>query len=246
MRRGPDVLFSVALVVGWVAPASAQTEQPPRLAAGEVLPGVPLHGPGYTIAPIVINDGAINTFTITVDGHAYQVRGNALVRERLGELAALRQLQALKGTEVYKQALEKAATGPLRPAKNMVTAPIDTLEGMGRGIGTFFTNLGHAAFGGASEQESGVLKTAIGFDAAKRQFAYRVGVDPYTTFAPVADQLSDLAWAAVAGGLTVSVFAAIPGTAGSVMSGTKTGDAMNRLVRDNTPAELKKINAGKL
>jgi len=225
----------------------AKKEAPPLLKTSDVIPGIKLSGPDYTIGQTVQNDGTINTFKITIDDKTYTVRGNMLMRERLNELQALQQLQAVKGTDVYLDAFQKAAMGPLNTAKNLITSPIGTLQGIGGGITSFFTNIGHAAFGGPSDQESGVMKTALGYDKVKRQFAYRVHVDPYTSFTPLADELGDIAWAAVAGGMTLSVaFTAIPGTGGTVVSNMKTSDSMYRLINDNSPAELKKRNAAKL
>ena len=169
------------------------------------------------------------------------------MRERLRELRALQQMEAMKRTDVYKKALKKSALGPLSTAKNIITSPVSTIKGIGSGIGSMFGNVSHSLFGGTSDQEEGVLKTALGFAAAKRKFAHRFRIDPYTSFPPVRERLDELAWSGVAGGLTVSVgFAAIPGVGGTVVSTTKTSDTMNRVIRDNTPAELKKIDGRNL
>ncbi len=215
--------------------------------ASALLPEQSLAGPNYRIEETVRNDGFMNRYTVTVAGKPYMVDGNALMRIRLSELKALEFMATVKKTDVYTKSLKKAATGPLSTAKGMVTKPIDTVKGAATGVGKFFGNIGHAMFGGASEQEEGVFKTVIGFATAKRKFAYEFGIDPYTTFPPVKEVLEEIAWAGAGGGLTVSAaFMGIPGVGGSVVRGTKTTNAMNRLVRDKSPAELKKINARKL
>lgn len=215
--------------------------------ASALLPGQSLAGPNYRIEETVRNDGFMNRYTVTVAGKPYTVDGNAMMRIRLAELKALEFMETVKKTDVYTKSLKKAATGPLSLAKGMVTKPIDTVKGAATGVGKFFSNIGHAMFGGASEQEEGVFKTVIGFATAKRKFAYGFGIDPYTTFPPVKEVLEEIAWAGAGGGLTVSAaFMGIPGVGGGVVRGTKTTDAMNRLVRDKSPAELKKINARKL
>src|SRR5262249_14508732 len=89
--------------------------------------------------------------------------------------------------------------------------------------------------------------TTLGHSRAKRQFAYEFGVDPYSPFPPLQKTLDDVAWAAVGGNLTVfGAMSAIPGVAGTVITTTKTAGAMKNVVRDKSPAELRKINEEKL
>ena len=227
--------------------AQAASESLPVFVASKILPGAALNGPNYEVLPVVRNNGFQNLYTVKVDGRSYTIVGNAMMKVRLQELAALERMEQLKRTDVYKDAVIKSATSPLRTAKNFITSPIETTKGVASGIGTMFSNIGHSLFGGASKYESGVLKTTLGFDAAKRKIAHKFGIDPYTSFQPVLNRLNDISWAGVAGGLTVSAgFRLTPAPAQGVLNVTKTGDAMNRLVRDNTPADLKRINASKL
>lgn len=222
-------------------------DRAPVFRASEILRGHTLSGPGYRVDEIVQNDGLLNLYRVTVGRSSYRVLGNVTMRQRLRELVALQRMEALSRSDVYKKAVKNAALSPLRTAKNLVTNPVDTVKGIASGVGTFFSGIGHSLFGGASRQESGVLKTMLGFAAAKRKFAYRFGIDPYTSFPPVKERLNEISWAGVAGGLTVGgAFSAIPGVGGAVVRTTKSADALNRMVRDNTPAELKSINARKL
>ena len=251
---GPKKFFVsafLALAATVVMPQAtlAQTkgETPPIFKSTDVLRGLPLSGKNYRIAPTAKNNGYVNVFTVTVDKKGYDVPSNALMRERVRELAALDAMEKLKQSKVFKESLTKGATRPLEVAGNMITSPVETSKGIVSGVGTFFNNVGHSMFGGASDQESGVLKTAIGFAEAKRKFAYKFGIDPYTSFPPVRERLDEVSWAATGGGLTVSVaFSAIGGTAGMAVKGTHTAGGMAKLIAENTPAELKKINARKL
>ncbi len=247
LRPGALVPAMLAFVVGISGSMSAAGQELPAFHASQLLAGQKLSGPNYRVADTVRNNGFINIYSVRVDGKTYSVAGDAMMRIRLKELSALQKMEQMSRTSIYKEAVKKGAAGPLRTAKAIITSPIETVKGIGSGAVTFFKGIGHSMFGGASEQEEGVLKTALGFATAKRKFAYRFGIDPYTSFPPVKERLDEIAWAGVAGGLTVSVaFSAVPGPAGGVLKGTKTGDAMNRLVRDNTPAQLKKINEQKL
>jgi len=166
---------------------------------------------------------------------------------RLQEIQAIRQLEELKGTEVYGTALKNGAMGPLKLAKGLVTAPIDTISNVGAGVGKWFGNIGHSLWGGASESEEGTFKTILGFDSVKRKYAFQFGVDPYSTFEPLRERLNDVSWTAFAGNMTVTVaFAAIGGPASTVLKTTKFSNGMRGLIADKTAAELKDLNEAKL
>ena len=238
---------AAAVALFQTAAADNKAEVPPTFDAGEMLGGHSLSGVNYMIDPVARNDGYLNLFTVTVDGETYRVRGNALMRERLDELAALERMDDIKRTEVFKNAATEGVKTPFRTFSNLVTSPVETTKSIGSGVGTFFRSLGHSMFGSPSEQESGAIRTALGFDEAKRQFAFGFGIDPYTSFPPVRERLDEISWAATGGSMTVSAaFGAIDAPAGRALSGTKLAGGMAKLIAEKTPAELKRINAGKL
>jgi len=236
--------LAVALL-GFSVPAAA--EETPTLRASQLLGVGRLTGPNYAIMEEVHNDGFLNHYTVIVNGRSYDVAGNALMRERLHELSALQTMNLIEGSSTYTKAVSGAAKGVVTGAKNLVTSPVDTVTGTVKGVGSFFSSIGHSMFGGRSDQEEGVFKTAVGFDAAKRQFAYRLGIDPYTSFPPVKDRLEELSWASTAGNLTVGgAFQALPSPAKGAVSGSKLTTGMNKLLADTTPADLKKRNRERL
>jgi hypothetical protein len=127
-----------------------------------------------------------------------------------------------------------------------VTEPVDTVKGIGTGIGRWVSDVGRSVVSDDPHQAN-VFSTAIGYAAAKRAFAYEYGVDPYTTYQPVQKRLGEIARAAVAGGLTPKVaFGLIKQPVGLVLRVSGTADSMKRLVRDKSPAELEDINEDKL
>jgi len=222
-------------------------EQSPTLRASQLLGVGSLTGPNYAIMEEVYNDGFLNHFTVIVNGQKYDIAGNALMRERLHELSALQTMNLIKSSSTYTKAVSGAAKGVVKGARNLVAHPIDAVTGTVKGVGSFFSGIGHSMFGGRSEQEEGALATAVGFDAAKRKFAFKFGIDPYTNFPPVKERLEDLSWAGTAGNLTVGgAFQALPSGAKGVVSGAKTSYGMNKLLLDTTPAELKERNAERL
>ena len=248
-------LYSVILVLLIITLGSNQTyaekagvfEYPQVLHLSQVLPSNLAAGPGYRIQDLVYNDGLMNRFDINSDYGFLSVEGSDLLKVRLQEIKALGQMEELKRTEVYGDAFKKAVTGPLRLAKGLITEPLDTLSGVGTGVGKWFRQIGHSMFGAPSEMEEGTLKTIFGFDGMKRNFAFQFGVDPYSTNPLLQKGLNDISWTAFAGNLTVrAAFIAIPGAAGATVVGTSFSKGMRGLARDKTPAELKKYNRNKL
>ena len=227
--------------------AQSQFEAPVTFRTADVLPNVRLQGSNYSIAPTVQNDGFMNRYQLTVKGRTYTIDGTDLLMVRLQELSALQTMELMKGSDIFRNSAGKAIKAPIEGAKALITEPVDTVKGLASGVSSFFSSLGHATFGSPSEQEEGVLKTAVGFGSARRQFAGRFGIDPYTSFPPVKDELANLAWASVGGSVSVSAaFQAIPGAAGGVVVGTKATYGFNRILYDTPPAQLKKMNRSKL
>ena len=248
-------LYSVILVLLIITLVANQTyaeeagvfEYPQVLHLSKVLPSDVAKGPDYRIQDLVYNDGLMNRFDINSDYGFLSVEGSDLLKVRLQEIEAIRQMEELKRTEVYVDAFKKAATGPLRLAKGLIMQPLDTLSGIGSGIGKWFSQIGHSMFGAPSEMEEGTLKVFLGFDGMKRNFAFQFGVDPYSMNPLLQKRLNDISWTAFAGNLTVrAAFIAIPGAAGGAVSGTSFSKGMRVLARDKTPAELKKYNRKKL
>ena len=165
---------------------------------------------------------------------------------RIEELRAIEQLQEMKGTEVYGKALKSSAMGPMQTAKNLATEPGTTLRDIGRGLGGFLSDVGYAMVSDDPNQDN-VAKTAAGFAAAKRQFAHGLGVSSYSGFQPLQDELSDVSWTSVGGGMTVTVaFSTLGGAGGAVVQYSGTAESMRALVRDNSPRKLQGINHDKL
>jgi len=227
--------------------AAQEFEAAPVFAAEDVFPRERLEGPGYKVEPTVQNDGFANFFTVTTPDGSYEIESADLLWVRIDEFRKLEIMKEVSGTGEYATAMGEAAKAPFVFAKDMITSPIQTTGGVFRGIGSFFSNVGHGLFGSPSEEEEGVVKRLLAFDATKRAYAGEFQVDPYSTNEPMQDRLKDLSWASFAGGMTTGVATSfIGGTAGMVIDVTSFGGGMNGLVYDNNPPKLKSINRDKL
>lgn len=258
-RRGLSIgqkccsFFLLFLFVGFIGFAEARAdkvhafETPPVFHAEEVLPASLLRGSHHWIQDPVYNDGINNRYTVNSRYGSLTVEGTDLLMIRLKEINAIRLMEELKRTDIYLDGLKNAAVAPLELGKDFLTSPIDTVSGVATGVGKWFGNMGHSLWGGPSEREEGFVKTLIGFDSLKRKFAYEFGVDHYSRYEQLQEQLNEISWTAFAGSITVrAAFLAIPSAAGMAVRGTGFSNGMNKLIRDKTPAELKEFNAGKL
>ena len=227
-----------------VSSSTAQEFQsvPIFLKASDVLPREILSGPNYVVRETVRNDGLVNTYDIETQYGLLTVESTDLLLKRIGELNALWKLQDLKRISIYADSFKNSALGPLRTVTGIVTGPVQTVKGVGTGVGNFFTKAG-AAMKSVDPDKDKLLGATLGQAAFRREFAFKLGVDPYTKYEPLQKELTEVSWTAAAGDLTVQAgFSAIPGAGGGVALVLVTADMMRKLVRDKTPPEIEKIN----
>lgn len=221
-------------------------ETPIILEASQFLPADIMEGSNYSIEKSVTNDGFINTYTINTPNGRINVETTPLLRARINELQAMEDMQAMKGTDIFTESLKKGAKAPINTVKGLVTEPVDTVSNVASGIGRWFSDVGRSIYSDDPYQDN-VLKTAFGYSAVKRKYAYQFDIDPYTSYEPVQKEITSVSKAAFAGGIVPkAAFSAINKTAGTVLSVTATADSMKKMVRDNSPAELADINEEKL
>ena len=212
------------------------------LKSADFLPAALLTGADYKIAEQAKNDGLVNEYSVTDPGGSAAIESTQALMIYIKERSALEKIEKISKTDEFKEAFKKAGLGPYNTAKGLVTEPVDTVKKIGTGIGRWFSDVGSSIVS-KDPNQPGVAKTALGQAAAKRMFAYRLDVNPYTANKELQDKLDSLAWVSFAGGLTVkAAFAAIPDMPGTVISLSSTSDSMKKLIRDKSPAELHDIN----
>jgi hypothetical protein len=262
LKHGENIMIKKALIIGLctgiafsfqtflpsLGVVSAMQKQTPpiRLQASQYIPQKMLQGPNYWVEEGVRNDGFINTYTLQTAYGLVVTESTELLKIRSVELLAVEKLEKMRRTDVFKDAFTAAAKGPLKTVKGLFTSPVDTVTGTVKGLGHWFSDVGRSVVSDDPHQEN-VMKTALGFGAAKRKFAYELGVDPYSKFEPLQENLGELAWSAVGGGLTIkAAFGAIKDTPGKVVRGLGSSASMKKMVRDMSPEELEDINTEKL
>ncbi len=245
------ILLLVFLGLFFSGPALAEMSQsydsiPLVMRAQDVLSKGYLKGMIYTIGPTVYSDGLVNIYEFHTTMGTLSVESTGLLQKRIREAQALYFMKEMEKTDVFKKAFKEALKGPVKTVKGLVTEPVTTVTNSVKGVGQWFSSVGQAIFSDSPDQE-GVAKTALGHAAAKRAFAYEFGIDPYSKWDAVQEELNKIAWASVSGGITVkAAFHLIPEGAGIVVRGLGTSASVSKLVRDSSVGELRKYNGERL
>jgi hypothetical protein len=252
-------LFSLLALVQ-TALAQQPFEAPPVLSAKYLLPPEMISGPLFRVDEQVPTDGLRGLFSLRSELGTFTVPGRELLKIRIAELPAIKQLDDTSKTDVFLSAAANAAARPLDAAVNIITDPVGTAEALPGGISRFFGRVEAGAQSiakSATESDKSTDQkaqetaqrvgdatiTALGFEQVRRQLAKGLGVDPYTTNPVLAEKLTNTAWVAFSGRLGVDVLttAFIPGsTAISLTSFT------SDLVYDTPKADLIAMNQQKM
>ena len=243
-RIGSLVLAAPAMLAACAAVAAEF--EPPRSFQANQIPGISAGGQNYTIKNPVTSDGFMRIYVFTTQWGEFSAIGDGLMRTRQFELAALAQLQKVTESDSFNRALAEAGLSPIKFAGELIVNPLGTLGNTMSGIGSLFGQIGSGAHN-AGKVDSDPMADLTGASRKKRELAIKLGVDPYTDFPPLQQQLTKLSAAAATGGLLVSgALMAIPGVGGIIVSNTATSANLGNAARDNTPAQLMDINRPKL
>ena len=221
-------------------------KSPVALEAKNVLASNLLQGENYTVESKVLNDGLINTYRLSTKYGPVEVESTAELLERIRELEAMSAMEMMDKKKVFGESVVKGVKGPFQGVANLVKAPVDTTKSIVEGTGQFFSNIGRSIVSDDPHQDN-VLKVAVGYDASKRAYAYEFGINPYSGFEPALTMLGSISQASVAGGITPRVaMASVGSDFTAVLGAVGTAEGMRKLVRDNPPGALHKINSEKL
>jgi hypothetical protein len=212
------------------APPPGGYEDPPTLEAAAVAAPELLRGPHHVVDDASPVEGFLAQFRVRSEFGVFEADGLEMLHVRVSEVYALGRLEEVRRTEVFATSLKEAARKPYVALKRVVEDPVDTAKGVPAGVGRFFKRAYKTARRGvekaqdAREQETdereaedksggekakeaagaagSVAKDLFGWSRARREWARRLEVDPYTSNALLAERLDEVAWAAFAGGFT--------------------------------------------
>jgi len=250
--RGMGLRFgaAVAVVVLWISAAFADSigpfEEPSAFETSDLMPVETMTGPNFKVEEITPGDGIFHLFTFDTPFGLTTVQGRYQFQIRRHDLLAVDHMEQVSRTEAFGDAMAQAASGPFSTAADLITDPAETTGNIVSGTGKWMGNMWDSVTNWGADDDS-LLEAASGFAANKRAVAAAYGIDPYTRYEPLQAQLKDIAWASFAGGFSVQVgFSLVPDTPGLILQVGSFASTMAGLVADNTPAELRRINRGKL
>lgn len=243
----------VAALFGVLAAPAAETtaasfEGPLTFNAADFLNPMALKNANYTIDPTARNDGLMNHYTFSSQFGAIEATGDAMARERAREMDAIAAIFRIKKTDAFVNGLSAAVASPLEASKTLITQPVQTIKSLGNTAGEMIDDV-MSAISNLGKKDSGednaMLKDLIGYNKAKRELAFRLGVDPYSSNPYLQEELGDLAWANFAGGATIdiAISAATVGGVGVTVSAINTGTATGGLLLTKSLTSLTNLNA---
>ncbi|HRZ78245.1 MAG TPA: hypothetical protein P5248_12795, partial [Bacteroidales bacterium] len=144
LRGIATLLVLFGAVFSGEASSQELKKTPIILKVSDILPRDFLKGSNYSIKDAVRSDGLVNTYELETKYGPISVESTVCLLKRINELHAIDAMERLQGTEVFGNAAQAAAMGPLNAAKDVVTDPVGTAKSMGSGIGRFISNIGQA------------------------------------------------------------------------------------------------------
>jgi hypothetical protein len=235
----------VALPVSMSA-LGAGYESPPTFSPGRILPPDLLRSPYHSIVGTVPVENFLDRYQMQTKWGTFTVLGTELLRMRVREAAATAKLEEINGAETLVTSAGRTALKPLGTAKDLVTAPGKTIGETFRGVGGWFNRV-DASMGATDPNREGTVASLAGGSKARRKLAFDAGVDPYTTFEPLNDQLTRVASASAIGESGVNIgLAFVTGGAGLAISVGGSTSTLREVLRDKTAAELEQLGRTQL
>jgi len=215
-------------------PAIAQPitkyESAPKLAGKELASEALLSGPLHSVGEPVAIENFMGRYEINSQFGKFRVAGVDMLGVRVRELVAIDALSQVEKSVEFQQALLRSAQVPLQFVGNAVTDPSGTVENIASGLGTVLGRVGRLATTGAravgdaatdmtsSEPRAQPLPAVagepvppsftgdpFGFNRARREWAKRLNIDPYTTNPVLRPKLDAAARATFVGEFPVNV-----------------------------------------
>jgi hypothetical protein len=235
----------------------------------ELAPAALLKGPLHKVAEPVALDGFFGRFVIESNFGRFTVVGESMLAVRVSELPAIEALQKVNRSAAFQDSLAKSAAAPVKFVAGAVDDPGKAVESVGKGIGSVLGRVVYAAKSGAqsvadaaSDSVSSAPKAAtqaapsgepappsftgdpFGYNKARREWAKKLNIDPYTSNPVLRPLLNDAASASFAGSFAIDT------ALGAVAAPLNLAVEFDTTVRDavwNQPAiDLQQQNQAKL
>jgi len=230
---------------------AAEYESPVVLSAAKLLPDETLNNAAYQLDDKVPNDGFMNHYTVTSEWGEWQISSNALLGIRLAEIIAMTEMRKIEEGDSMENALEEDVKEVGDGVVALVEDPVAALEGTVSGVKKMFALTGESWKSRHTRKDQSALaslgNTVSGFSKAKREYAAKFGVDPYSSNQDLQLELERIARAASGGAIIGMVAKAfIPGGLGVFVSASGISHSMNELLTTSSEVELRIVNREKM
>lgn len=139
-------LTVISLIFLWPLPQAVAKQESiistyeitPVLATIELVEGIELVNPLYTIDSKVHSDGFMIEFTVKSDFGTFHPKSPTLLTTTLVEIAALEELGKFSKSDLFLEGFERTGKEIGKEIKTLATEPVKTVKGAGAGIGRFF------------------------------------------------------------------------------------------------------------
>jgi hypothetical protein len=258
----------LSLLAGAPALANERYEAEPTLPTATLVGGAaPMKGPGFQVDARTRVHNFMGRYVIRTSAGQIDAVGVEELAERIAEVPAVETLMAMEQSAVFADALEASARKTVDAATRVVTQPGETMAALPRGIGNAVLAGGRrvrsvavgvsdtvareraepkpASESGGDQAEAGdayavtdFARELAGVNKARRQIASQLGIDPYSRSPLIAKKLESLAWASVAGSISIDVaLSSIPGELRTALSATR---QMDGLAWSQPPADVRR------
>ena len=143
-----SLLFITDYCRAQAADQPVEYETPGILDAYEILSPELLEGKDFWLDRRVVSYGLNNRYIINSHFGKFEANGEDMLRIREHEIKAIGGLREVKKSDAFKAAFKKSATSSLKGAQALITDPVDTIKGVPKGIGKFFSRIGEMTKGG--------------------------------------------------------------------------------------------------
>jgi hypothetical protein len=221
-------------------------EKPADRRISDILAPDKIQGPHYKIRDKVTTYGYMHRYSVDSDFGTFTVTGDGALRKLLREIRAIADLKKTQESDSFKNALKEAGEKPLKFGESLVNEPVDTISGIPKGVYSIFESAYTSLTTKRQKGEDSKVKAMLAVSAYKREYAFNLGVDVYSSNQVLQEELNRVGWAGAAGSLGFSAAMAPLGTAGKVVTYSRLGKQLNDYLRELPPSKIRKYAYDKL
>jgi hypothetical protein len=212
--------------------------------AKDLLPVDLLKSDHHELGSEAVPDGRWYRFTVNSSFGVFEAKGEDMLRIRVHEVQALAKMeQEMSQPAAFGFGVLDTVMSPFKFLWGLITDPRETLTGVPKGMKRVGSRISEMVTGNRGKLEDGEGQELAGFGGVKRAVAAAAGVNVYSSNTVLQNQLDRIAAAGYSGGVG-SRIALIPvsGPIGLALSTTSFSRAMNEMLLEHAPEDLRRIN----